>query len=343
MNLYKLLIRPAFFRLSPESAHHLVMTFLKIPPIRLGLRAMARFESPRLRREVFGIQFPNPVGLAAGFDKDGEALSALGGLGFGFIEAGTVTPLAQPGNPKPRIFRFPKDEALINRMGFNNAGVEALRSRLINRRFPFRVAGNIGKNKITPNQAAISDYEKCFMRLHDVVDFFVVNVSSPNTPNLRELQDREPLHKLLRHLVALNRDIPQSRPILLKIAPDLSWPQIDDVIRIVSDSGIAGVVATNTTISREGLSAAPEKIARIGNGGMSGKPLRERSTEIIRYLSDRLGDDFPVVGVGGIHTPADAIEKLQAGAKLVEIYTGFIYEGPFIVKRIKKALAEYSG
>jgi len=277
--------------------------------------------------------------LAAGFDKNGEYVEALNNLGFGFIEVGTVTPLPQPGNDKPRMFRLPEDAALINRMGFNNKGVDTMaeRLRLLKDRHPeIIVGGNIGKNKNTPNEDAVYDYIKCFDRLFDVVDYFVVNVSSPNTPGLRALQEKEPLMELLNTLQKRNRKNDISRPILLKIAPDLTDTQLDDIIEIVNETGIAGIIATNTTISRDGL-YAPESL-KGEMGGLSGKPLTKRSTEVIRYLSEKSGKSFPIIGVGGIHSAEDAKEKLDAGASLVQLYTGFIYEGPGLIKRICKSL-----
>ncbi|HCN83835.1 MAG TPA: dihydroorotate dehydrogenase (quinone), partial [Sphingobacteriaceae bacterium] len=275
----------------------------------------------------------NPVGLAAGFDKNAEWVEELGNLGFGFIETGTVTPLPQPGNDRPRMFRLPDDAALINRMGFNNQGVDVVADRLRRvKRNGLIIGGNIGKNKHTPNEDALGDYIKCFDRLFDVVDYFVVNVSSPNTPGLRELQEKEPLKNILGTLQQRNRKNDISRPILLKIAPDLTDSQLDDIVEIVKETGISGVIATNTTISRDDLKA-PGSLKEQA-GGLSGKPLAKRSTEVIRYLSEKSNKAFPIIGVGGIHTPEDAIEKLKAGASLIQIYTGFIYEGPGLVKRI---------
>lgn len=340
--MYKQLIRPLFFRFSPEKIHHfsfrLIRFLLKLPGAKAFARKKYVIEDPALEREVFGIKFPNPVGLAAGFDKDAKLYKELGQLGFGFVEIGTVTPKAQPGNPKPRLFRLLADSALINRMGFNNEGVEAAVKRLKSRNKNLVIGGNIGKNKVTPNENALDDYLICFTKLFDVVDYFVVNVSSPNTPNLRELQGKEPLKKLLLSLQKENEKHDQPKPILLKIAPDLSDDQLDDIIEIVNQSGIAGVIATNTTISREGLKTSDKELDKIGNGGLSGKPLTGRSTEVIRYLSEKSGKAFPIIGVGGIHSEKDALEKLDAGADLVQLYTGFIYEGPGLVKRINKSL-----
>jgi len=337
--MYKSLIRKLLFLLPPETAHHYALKLSGFPPVAQFLKTICRFEHPSLRRELFGLSFPNPVGLAAGFDKNAEYFAELADLGFGFVEIGTVTPRPQPGNPLPRLFRLPKDAALINRMGFNNDGAEAIAERLRRRRPGLLIGGNIGKNKSTPNQEALKDYEFCFERLYEVVDYFVVNVSSPNTPGLRELQEKEPLTRLLRHLQALNRAKPRSKPLLLKIAPDLSATQLDDIIEIVRETGIAGVIASNTTVSRENLRTPAEQVAQLGEGGLSGKPLRQRSTEVVRYLHRKSGGAFPIIGAGGIHSPEDAQEKLQAGASLIQLYTGFIYEGPGLIRRIKKALA----
>ncbi|HEY9489549.1 MAG TPA: quinone-dependent dihydroorotate dehydrogenase, partial [Chryseosolibacter sp.] len=289
-------------------------------------------------KKLFGITFRNPVGLAAGLDKDAKLIDALACLGFGFIEIGTLTPKPQPGNAKPRLFRLPKDQALINRMGFNNEGVMPAAERLKKKRSTVIVGGNIGKNKSTPNASADQDYTYCFNALYDYVDYFVVNVSSPNTPGLRELQEKEPLQRLLKTVKDLSLTKPVAKPVLLKIAPDLNTEQLDDIVEILKSTGMDGVIATNTTISREGLETSAEHLSRIGSGGLSGKPLRERANEVIRYLRAKLGKDFPIIGVGGIMSPQDAMEKLRAGADLVQIYTGFIYEGPDLIKRINKEI-----
>lgn len=340
--LYKNLLRPLFFLIDPEKIHHLVFKLIKfsqsIPGMKSLMRLMFVKTDARLERTVFGIKFPNPVGLAAGFDKDAKLYKELSNFGFGFIEIGTITPLAQDGNPKPRMFRLPVDGGLINRMGFNNMGLEGAIERLKNRPNNIIIGGNIGKNKVTPNEEAISDYEKCFLGLFPYVDYFVVNVSSPNTPNLRALQEKEPLKALLNHLQELNIKKPAQKPILLKIAPDLTDEQLDDIIEIVNDTKIAGVIATNTTISRAGLQTDTAKVESIGAGGLSGKPLTKRSTEVIRYLTEKSNRSFPIIGVGGIHNEQDAMEKLNAGASLIQLYTGFIYEGPGLVKRINNVL-----
>lgn len=340
--IYKYILRPVFFSIDPEKIHHLVFKLIKfsqsIPGIPYLTRLIYVSNNKKLEREVFGIKFPNPVGLAAGFDKDAKLYKELSNFGFGFIEIGTITPLAQPGNDKPRMFRLPEDQALINRMGFNNEGIVGAIDRLRNRPKDLIIGGNIGKNKNTPNEQATSDYEKCFEALYEYVDYFVVNVSSPNTPNLRELQEKEPLKQLLQHLQNLNNKKPKQKPILLKIAPDLTNEQLDDIVEIVLDSKIAGVIASNTTISRSNLKTKVSRIEEIGMGGLSGKPLTMRSTEVISYLSKKSNKAFPIIGVGGIHSADDAIEKLNAGASLVQLYTGFIYEGPALIKSINNRI-----
>ncbi len=340
--MYKTIIRPILFKFQPETIHAFTFKILKtlsvIPAAPFITKKIFQLNNAKLKRTVFGIDFPNPVGLAAGLDKDAELFDMLGYLGFGFIEIGTLTPEAQPGNPKPRAFRLKKDQALINRMGFNNQGLKSPIEKLKRKKSKIIIGGNIGKNKITPNENAISDYEKGFESLFPYVDYFVVNVSSPNTPNLRELQEKEPLTKLLNKLQELNYNKKVQKPILLKIAPDLSFEQLDDIIEIVLETKTSGIVATNTTISRDELSYSEKEIAEIGNGGLSGKPLKNRSTEIIRYIVKKSNNAFPVIGVGGIMTTEDALEKLEAGASLIQLYTGFIYEGPALIKKINKAL-----
>lgn len=299
---------------------------------------MFKIEDAKLKRTIFGIEFPNPVGLAAGFDKDAKLYKELANFGFGFIEIGTITPVGQEGNPKPRMFRLPADGGLINRMGFNNHGLQDAIERLKSKPKNLIVGGNIGKNKVTPNEDAILDYEKCFEGLFPYVDYFVVNVSSPNTPNLRALQEKEPLKALLNHLQNLNEQKEKKKPILLKIAPDLTNEQLDDIVEIINETKIAGVIASNTTISRENLVTSTDTLNNIGAGGLSGKPLTKRSTEVIKYLSEKSNKSFPIIGVGGIHTPQDALDKLNAGASLIQLYTGFIYEGPDLVKAINEAI-----
>lgn len=328
--------------MNPETAHHTVSGGLKSLCRLWGgrqlLRAVYSHEHPSLARDVFGLKFRNPIGLAAGFDKNAEYVEEMAALGFGFIEIGTVTPRPQPGNERPRLFRLVDDRALINRMGFNNQGVDVAAMRLsqLKNRRNLIIGGNIGKNKLTPNEEAVNDYITCFDALFDVVDYFVVNVSSPNTPGLRALQEKGPLTHILNTLQQRNRKGEVSRPILLKIAPDLTDDQLDDIVEIVRETGIAGVIATNTTIAREGLQSGDSLTSETG--GVSGKPLTERATEVIRYLATKSGGAFPIIGVGGIHTPEDAIQKLEAGATLIQLYTGFIYEGPGLVKRICKKL-----
>ncbi len=311
----------------------MIAALSRIPGVSKFARRIFCLSNKKLERTVFGIKFPNPVGLAAGFDKDANLFNQLSDFGFGFIEIGTLTPRPQDGNPKKRLFRLREDKALINRMGFNNDGVEAAAKRLRNKKNVI-VGGNIGKNKITANEDAAHDYLFCFEKLFDLVDYFVVNVSSPNTPNLRELQEKEPLTKLLNVLQNKNYSYKNPKPILLKIAPDLSDDQLLDIIDIVRTTKIDGVIATNTTISRDGLLSENKKEA----GGLSGKPLEKRSTEVIRFLHQKSSGAFPIIGVGGIHSAADAIEKLNAGASLIQLYTGFIYEGPVLVRSINKKI-----
>lgn len=335
--MYKLIIRPILFWFDPEKVHYFTFSLIrivsKIPGIPSLFRLIYDVNDKRLETEVFGLKFKNPVGLAAGMDKDASLFKELSNFGFGFIEIGTLTPKAQEGNPKKRIFRLKEDNAIINRMGFNNKGVQQAVEKLKKNK-DVLIGGNIGKNKLTPNENAVDDYLICFDALYDYVNYFVVNVSSPNTPNLRELQEKEPLTQLLQALQNKNLAKPKPKPILLKIAPDLTDSQLLDIIDIVKGTKIAGVIATNTTLSREGLHS--EK--KIETGGMSGKPLAKRSTEVIRFLSEKSNKAFPIIGVGGIHSAEDAIEKLEAGASLIQIYTGFIYEGPGLIKEINKAI-----
>ncbi len=337
--MYKSLIRPLLFTADPETIHHRVFKWTKAvnrlplaPAIIRGL-----YRAPQRPVEAFGLQFSNPLGLAAGFDKDGKLYEELANFGFGFVEVGTVTPKPQPGNPQPRLFRLPADQALINRMGFNNEGVDALVERLKKRRNKqLIIGGNIGKNKVTPNEEAVNDYLYCFEKLHPYVDYFVVNVSSPNTPNLRALQDKEPLLHILNTLQQRNQAMSIKRPILLKIAPDLTDGQLNDIVEIYEESGISGVIATNTTIDRSQLTSSTAEVEAIGAGGLSGKPLTDRSTEVVRYLYEKSGQKMDIIAVGGIFTSAHAREKLSAGARLVQVYTGFIYEGPAMIRRIVK-------
>ena len=337
--MYKFLIKPILFLFDPEWVHHAVFYLLKvihrIPGMGSMIRGLYHIKDQRLERKLFGLTFPNPVGLAAGFDKDAKLYQELSNFGFGFIEIGTLTPKPQPGNPKKRLFRLPEDNGLINRMGFNNQGVVEAIERL-KKNNGVLIGGNIGKNKITPNDEAVSDYVQCFEALFPHVDYFVVNVSSPNTPNLRALQDKEPLQHLLQTLKNLNLKRTSPKPILLKIAPDLIDDQLLDIIDIVTTVKIDGVIASNTTLSREGLISSNKSEM----GGLSGKPIAERSTEVIRFLHEKSNNAFPIIGVGGIHSPEDAINKLNAGASLIQLYTGFVYEGPGLIKKINKAILE---
>jgi len=335
-------IRFILFLFTPEKAHKisvfLIKIILRIPLFRLLLAKEVVHE--KLAVNLFGLTFKNPVGLAAGFDKDARFFNEMGALGFGFVEIGTVTPLPQEGNPKPRLFRLKSDAAIINRMGFNNEGVTAVAKRLAKRKMSDNliIGGNIGKNKWTPNEKANDDYIKVFKELYPYVDYFAVNVSSPNTENLRALQDKEPLMKLLGELKRLNIELQRPKPILLKIAPDLSNDQLDDIVEIALSLPLDGIIATNTTISRQGLITSPEVVSEIGAGGLSGKPLTKRSTEVIRYLNQKLGGSIPIIGVGGIHSTEDALEKLAAGASLIQLYTGFIYEGASLIADINNEL-----
>jgi len=335
--MYQFLVRPFLFLFDPERVHHFTFGAIRllhfIPGFGALVRAMYKQQAPQLERKLFGLTFPNPVGLAAGFDKDAKLFGPLSNFGFGFIEIGTLTPKPQPGNPKKRLFRLPLDQALINRMGFNNQGVDAAVKRL-KKKHQVLIGGNIGKNKITPNVDAIDDYRYCFEALFDHVDYFVVNVSSPNTPNLRALQDKAPLTELLQTLQADNRQKAQPKPLLLKIAPDLTDEQLLDIIDIVAQTQIDGVIATNTTIARDNLKDPNQ----AETGGLSGRPLKDRSTEVIRFLATQSNKAFPIIGVGGVHRAEDALEKLEAGADLVQLYTGFIYQGPALIKAINQAL-----
>ena len=339
--MYKI-VRFFLFLFNPEFIHHISFKLIKfgamVPGKMWAWRLLFKISDARLEREVFGLKFENPVGLAAGFDKDAKLFDELSCFGFGFVEIGTVTPLPQEGNPQPRLFRLKEDSALINRMGFNNQGIEAVIARLRRKKSNIIIGGNIGKNKETPNDKAVEDYEICFEKLFPFVDYFVVNVSSPNTPGLRDLQEKKPLTDLLNRMQEFNDQKEKRKPILLKIAPDLTNEQLDDIIEIVDETKIDGVVATNTTIDRSGLKIDKTKVQAIGNGGLSGRPLKARSTEVIKYLSVQSNKAFPIIGVGGIHSAEDAIEKLDAGATLLQVYTGFIYEGPSLIKRINKAI-----
>ncbi len=340
---YKHIIRPFFFRWDPEKVHHFVTHFIKIsfyiPCVKALVARFSTVSNATLEKELFGLHFRNPVGLAAGFDKNGEFLDDLSAFGFGFIEVGAVTPKPQAGNPKPRLFRLPFDEALINRMGFNNKGSDALVHRLAHRKSNIIVGVNLGKNSATPNAKAANDYVLLFKKLFDYADYFVVNVSCPNITDLRELQDKEHLTEILVRIQKINRQKPKPKPVLLKVSPDLNNHQLDEVIQLVANTGIAGVVAVNTSSGRNGMHSPESVINKLGSGGVSGKPIKKRAIEVVQYLSEKSNKAFPIIGVGGIFSPDDAKAMLAAGADLIQIYTGFIYEGPFIAKKINKVLA----
>lgn len=345
--MYKLL-RFFLFQLDAENAHHLTLSILKrltaISFIKKLMAIFFSFEDKRLQKTLWGITFPNPIGLAAGLDKNATCIDGLSTLGFGFVEIGTVTPLPQDGNEQPRLFRIIDDNAIVNRMGFNNDGVAVVKENILKLRADSStriiIGGNIGKNKSTPNEQAIDDYLKCFHVLFDVVDYFVVNISSPNTPNLRALQEREPLTQLLTALQLENAKYTAKKPILLKIAPDVSFEQLDEILEVIHETQIEGIIATNTTISREGLSVSIKEIERIGAGGLSGKPLTHKSTAIVAYIAQQTNGKLPIIAVGGIMTAQDALDKLKAGASLIQLYSGFIYRGPKLIKEIKRALLQ---
>ena len=340
--IYKTLVRPLLFLLPPESVHtwvvNIITVTLRLPGLRWLLTCIYQINNKRLERNLFGLRFQNPVGIAAGFDKEARFYNELAYFGFGHVEIGTVTPRAQPGNPRPRLFRLPEQKALINRMGFNNHGVDAAVKNLQKRSHRLIVGGNIGKNTNTPNSQAVEDYCLCFENLFDCVDYFVVNVSCPNIAGLSKLQDKGELSHLLHAIQALNRQKANPKPILLKISPDLTPEQLDEVIAVVYETGLSGIVATNTSARRDGMPADDKKLVAAGQGGVSGKPLQQKSTNTIRYLHEKSGGNIPIIAVGGIFTAEDALEKLRAGASLVQVYTGFIYEGPAIAKKINKAL-----
>ena len=339
--MYRKIILPILFLFDPEKVHNFTFLFFKIslnlPFVGFIIRKIYSVENKKLHKKIFGLKFNNPVGLAAGFDKNAKLYNELNCFGFGFIEIGTVTPEPQKGNPKKRLFRLVDDKGIINRMGFNNDGMCKITTRLKKNKNVL-IGGNIGKNKSTPNNQAVSDYLLCFNYLHDFVDYFVVNVSSPNTPNLRELQNKEPLIDILKSLKDENIKKQKPKPILLKISPDLSKNNLSDIIDIVLSLKIDGIIATNTTIQRNSLKSKNMN----ESGGLSGKPISERSNEVIRYISEKSKGSIPIIGVGGIHSAQDAIDKINAGADLVQIYTGFIYEGPSLVRSINKALVQMS-
>lgn len=343
--IYKI-IRYFLFRLDAEKAHYFTLNTLnlliKIPFVKNIIQLLYHKKNKKLERNLFGLHFKNPIGLAAGLDKNATSIDGLAALGFGFIEIGTATPLPQDGNEKPRLFRVIQDEAIINRMGFNNDGAEKIKQHILSSKaFQHKsiiIGGNIGKNKITDNDNANSDYIKCYEILYDVVDYFVVNISSPNTPNLRNLQEKEPLKKLLLELQKINNTKIKPKPILLKIAPDLSSSQLDDIIEVIHETNIDGIIATNTTISRNKLTISPSDIDKIGNGGLSGKPLTQQSTQVIQYIHEKTSGKIPIIAVGGIMCAQDAVDKIKAGASLVQIYTGFVYNGPSLIKEINNAI-----
>lgn len=340
--MYKILIRPLLFLFSPEKIHHWLVSIVRfayrIPSCPAIMDMIFSFDKPELKKQFLGLEFKNQVGLAAGFDKDAAFYEEFGHFGFGFIEIGTITPKAQPGNPKPRSFRLPDDRALVNRMGLNNMGVDEAVSRLKKKRNGLIIGGNIAKNTDTPMELAKDDFVYCFENLYDWVDYFVINVSCPNTGEITKLQDQTVMEDIFSEIMAKRAFKSPKKPVLLKISPDLNFEQIDEVLNIVKKYQIDGIVATNTTISREGLSASKSRLSSVGNGGLSGAPLSKKSTEIIRYITAKTNGNLPIIGVGGIMSVEDAMEKLKAGAGLIQIYTGFVYEGPFFVKRILKSI-----
>nr|BFF40893.1 quinone-dependent dihydroorotate dehydrogenase [Tenacibaculum mesophilum] len=340
--MYKLLIRPIFFLFDPEKIHHftfsLVKFLSKIPGMSSIFRGMYQVNDKKLERNLFGLTFKNPVGLAAGFDKNAVLYNELANFGFGFVEIGTVTPKGQEGNPKKRLFRLKDDKGIINRMGFNNEGLEAAIEQLKKNKGKIIIGGNIGKNTNTAPENYTEDYVACFKGLHPYVDYFVLNVSCPNVSSHAKLEDADYLKELITEVQKLNNAEAQQKPILLKIAPDLNNQQLDEIIELVAETKIDGVIASNTSVNRDNLKASKERLQEIGNGGVSGQPVKDRGTKVIQYLTDNSNKAFPIIGVGGIHSEKDALEKLKAGADLVQIYTGFIYEGPSLVKRINKAI-----
>lgn len=346
-------VRPWLFRQDPESIHELAIHLLAFaaggrPRLEL-LSALLRVQDERLKVRLWGLEFPNPIGLAAGFDKNARAVAAWPALGFGHVEIGSVTALAQPGNPKPRLFRLPQDQALINRMGFNNDGAEVIAARLerwqqTHGKIPVPLGINLGKSKLTPLEEAPADYLKSLRLLWPYGDYFAINVSSPNTPGLRQLQDRDRLEELLGAVTGFARAQPEAKPVLLKIAPDLSWEQVDEILELAERYGLSGLIATNTTVARDGLTtptSVDEVPARAEAGGLSGRPLRARSLEVLQYLSRQLQGRLPIISVGGIFSPEDVLERLRGGASLVQVYTGFIYEGPFMLRNLNRGLLEH--
>lgn len=340
--MYKSLIRPVLFKFDPEEVHHFTFSMLKNFGFLTRLFLPKPIEDKKLEREVFGLKFKNPVGLAAGFDKNAVLFNELADLGFGFVEIGTVTPKAQAGNPKKRLFRLIEDGGIINRMGFNNEGLEAAIEKLKSNKGKIIIGGNIGKNTDTSPEHYTQDYLQCFEGLHPYVDYFVLNVSCPNVGSHAKLEDVDYLRELITAVKEINRAKTVQKPVLLKIAPDLNHRQLDEIVDLIAETKIDGVIVSNTSVNREGLKTSPEVLAQIGNGGLSGKPIRERSTAMIKYISDKSNRAFPIIGVGGIHSARDAMEKLDAGASLVQLYTGFIYEGPQLINDINKELLKRS-
>ena len=340
--MYKLLLRPIFFLFDPEKVHHftfkLIKVMSKIPFVPSIFRGIYTIKDTRLEREVFGLKFPNPVGLAAGFDKEAKLYNELSNFGFGFIEIGTITPKGQVGNPKQRLFRLKEDSGVINRMGFNNQGIDAAIKNLKKKNNNLIIGGNIGKNTDTKPENYTEDYRQCFTALHPYVDYFVLNVSCPNVGSHAKLTDKSYLVELITEMQSINTAKDTQKPILLKIGPDLNPNQLDEIIEVVAETKVDGVIASNTSVDRSNLKMTTDKLEAIGNGGVSGKPVFEKSTAVIKYLSDNSNQSFPIIGVGGIHTADDALAKIDAGATLVQIYTGFIYEGPMLIKRINKAI-----
>ena len=344
--MYKSILRPIFFSFDPEKIHHFTFSLIKltskIPGFPSIFRSLYQVKDKKLERNLFGLTFDNPVGLAAGFDKNAVLYNELANFGFGFIEIGTVTPKGQEGNPKKRLFRLKDDKGIINRMGFNNEGLESAIQQLKKNKGKLIIGGNIGKNTQTSPENYTQDYLTCFEGLHPYVDYFVLNVSCPNVGSHAKLEDVDYLRELIAACQEINNSKEYPKPILLKIAPDLNNGQLDEIIDLVAETKIDGVIASNTSVSREGLKASKERLEEIGNGGLSGQPIKEKSTKVIKYLADKSNKAFPIIGVGGIHSEADALEKINAGADLVQIYTGFIYEGPSLIKRINKAILKQS-
>ncbi|TYA71459.1 quinone-dependent dihydroorotate dehydrogenase [Seonamhaeicola marinus] len=340
--MYKALLRPIFFSFDPEKIHHFTFSLIKstskIPGFPALFRSIYAIEDKKLERNVFGLTFKNPVGLAAGFDKNAVLFNELANFGFGFIEIGTVTPKGQAGNPKKRLFRLKDDKGIINRMGFNNEGLDAAITQLKKNKGKLIIGGNIGKNTATKPEDYTEDYLTCFNALHPYVDYFVLNVSCPNVGSHAKLNDKDYLEELIAEVQNANRNFEKEKPILLKIAPDLNDGQLDEIVDLVESTKLDGVIASNTSVDRTGLKASKERLDEIGNGGLSGQPIKDRSTRVIKYLSDKSNNAFPIIGVGGIHSAKDALEKIEAGASLVQIYTGFIYEGPRLIKSINKAI-----